>query len=122
MQRVHRVEQVRNHASTLVSSRNGLLVSGIRVTNRVNDVALGEFGDLSHHITNFVGSSDHLDRTRVPHVVCAIAMKQVLEILSCTQHLSLVNAVSTRADERTLNVSSEGLCAVLRVVCGAGWA
>jgi hypothetical protein len=41
---------------------------------------------------------------------------QILKVLGFTQNLCFVNAVTARADERALDVSSEGFSTILRIV------
>lgn len=48
-------------------------------------------------------------------------MKQVIEVLSCAQNLRFVDAVAAGTDERALDVSTERLGTILRIVGGTGW-
>jgi hypothetical protein len=102
----HGVEEVSDHARALVGSLHSLLVGCVRVSDCVDDVALGDFGDLGHHVADLWRGCYHFDGIGACHIVCAVTVEDVLEGLGCAQDFCFVDAVAARADEWAFSVGA----------------
>lgn len=120
VQRPHGVEEVRDHGGPGRDGLGRVLVRGLGVADREDDVPARDLGDQLRHLAPLRRRRDHLDGDRAVRVRLraevggAVGVLQVRERLRHPQHVHVVAPVLGRAEEGALAVRAERLGPVLR--------